>query len=115
MVNCTPPSGSNFPIGTNSVICVAADSAGNNSSCGFTITVGDTTAAVLTITLADDDVIITWPQTCTVFILEQANALAITGPSGWTQVSQPVTAVGNNYQCTVPIGSGNKFFRLRKP
>jgi hypothetical protein len=36
---CTPPSGSAFPIGTNTVICTATDAASNSVSCHFTITV----------------------------------------------------------------------------
>jgi hypothetical protein len=36
---CNPPSGSAFPIGTNTVVCTATDAAGNSVSCSFTITV----------------------------------------------------------------------------
>jgi hypothetical protein len=36
---CTPPSGSAFPIGTNTVECMATNSAGDSASCSFTITV----------------------------------------------------------------------------
>jgi PKD repeat protein len=38
-VVCTPPSGSTFPVGVTTVNCTAADTAGNNSSCSFTVTV----------------------------------------------------------------------------
>ena len=38
-VICTPPSGSVFPIGTNTVECVATDAAGNSNSCQFQIVV----------------------------------------------------------------------------
>ncbi len=38
-ITCTPPSGSNFPVGTNLVTCTAQDSLGNSNSCTFTITV----------------------------------------------------------------------------
>ena len=38
---CTPPSGSVFPKGTNLVSCVATDSAGNSSTCAFTVAVVD--------------------------------------------------------------------------
>jgi hypothetical protein len=38
-VNCTPPSGSNFPVGTTTVLCTATDGAGNSSSGAFNVTV----------------------------------------------------------------------------
>jgi hypothetical protein len=41
---CTPSSGSFFPVGTNTVTCIAADAAGNTSECSFTITVFTTLA-----------------------------------------------------------------------
>ena len=38
-VVCTPPSGSLFPLGTTTVHCTATDSAGNLSTCSFTVSV----------------------------------------------------------------------------
>ncbi|MCU0788369.1 MAG: HYR domain-containing protein, partial [Verrucomicrobia bacterium] len=38
-LTCTPPSGSNFPVGPTLVTCTAYDSLGNSNSCSFTITV----------------------------------------------------------------------------
>ena len=38
-ITCTPPSGSLFPPGTNTVTCTATDAAGNTSSCSFTVIV----------------------------------------------------------------------------
>lgn len=46
-VTCTPPSGSTFPLGTTTVTCTAADSAGNTSTASFTVTVSDTTPPVI--------------------------------------------------------------------
>ncbi|HET9529318.1 MAG TPA: HYR domain-containing protein, partial [Blastocatellia bacterium] len=40
-VICVPPSGTVFPLGVNTVNCSATDSAGNTSTCTFTITVND--------------------------------------------------------------------------
>jgi hypothetical protein len=40
-VNCTPPSGSSFPVGTSTVVCIAADASGNKDTCSFTVTVKD--------------------------------------------------------------------------
>jgi hypothetical protein len=39
LVVCLPPSGSKFPLGNSSVTCTATDGAGNQDSCGFTVTV----------------------------------------------------------------------------
>ncbi|HSB11109.1 MAG TPA: HYR domain-containing protein, partial [Blastocatellia bacterium] len=38
-LTCSPPSGSNFPLGTTTVNCTATDAANNKGSCGFTVTV----------------------------------------------------------------------------
>src|SRR5262249_52033186 len=39
VVNCAPPAGSQFPIGTTTVTCTAEDPAGNKSSCSFQVVV----------------------------------------------------------------------------
>jgi hypothetical protein len=39
---CVPPSGSNFPIGTNLVSCIATDDSGNTNGCSFRVIVRDT-------------------------------------------------------------------------
>ena len=47
-VNCSPASGSTFPLGTTSVTCSATDAHGNTSTAPpFTVTVTDTTAPTL--------------------------------------------------------------------
>lgn len=46
-VSCAPASGSVFPLGTTTVMCTAADPAGNSSLKSFTVTVRDTTAPVM--------------------------------------------------------------------
>jgi hypothetical protein len=38
-ITCTPPSGSVFPPGTNTVVCRALDACGDASSCSFAVTV----------------------------------------------------------------------------
>ena len=41
-VACIPPSGSFFLVGTTNVNCTASDTAGNSSTCSFSVTVQDT-------------------------------------------------------------------------
>jgi hypothetical protein len=38
-LTCVPPSGSTFPLGTNTVTCTASDACGQHTNCSFTITV----------------------------------------------------------------------------
>ncbi len=45
---CDPPTGSLFPLGTTTVNCTAADASGNTNTCGFTVTVADTTRPDIT-------------------------------------------------------------------
>jgi hypothetical protein len=42
VVNCVPPSGSTFPLGTTTVTCTATDASGNHSEGSFNVTVRDT-------------------------------------------------------------------------
>ncbi|MFL6216136.1 MAG: HYR domain-containing protein [Blastocatellia bacterium] len=37
VVTCAPPSGSTFPLGVSTVICVATDVSGNRATCGFSV------------------------------------------------------------------------------
>ena len=47
-VQCNPPSGSFFPVGSNRVECVATDSSGNEGRCTFLISVVDTKPPTVT-------------------------------------------------------------------
>jgi hypothetical protein len=46
-VVCTPPSGSTFPLGVTTVVCIASDTAGNRATNSFRVTVMDTEKPVL--------------------------------------------------------------------
>jgi uncharacterized repeat protein (TIGR01451 family) len=37
VVTCAPPSGSTFPLGVSTVVCVATDVSGNRATCGFSV------------------------------------------------------------------------------
>ena len=48
-VDCSPPSGSTFPLGDTTVTCTARDTAGTTASAQFTVHVVDTTPPTLTV------------------------------------------------------------------
>src|SRR5439155_26248547 len=52
-VACTPASGSTFAKGTNTVVCAAADAAGNTNNCSFAVIVADSEAPVIDACPAD--------------------------------------------------------------
>jgi hypothetical protein len=110
-VNCSPPSGSFFQLGTNSVTCVATDASGNTNTCTFTITVDDITP-VLTITQQGTNIVISWPQGCTAYVIEEATSF--TDSATWSAPDAPWTFSGGNVIVTIPLGSGSKFFRLKQ-
>ncbi len=45
-VDCSPASGSSFPVGTTEVRCTATDPSGNSSSCSFSVTVNEVACSV---------------------------------------------------------------------
>lgn len=73
-------------------------------------------APLLTVTRSGANVIVSWPDSSTGFVLQEATALAnpssstVWNPNGATQ-----TVNGENRQITIPSPAGNKYFRLRKP
>lgn len=77
-----------------------------------TVTVQESIQRALAITHVGADVILSWPQTCTTYVLEET--LELGAPATWTPVTASITAVGADYQITVPGGAGNKFYRLKK-
>ncbi len=73
-VNCVPPSGSVFALGATTVTCTATDTAHNTSSTSFTVTVGDTSAPVISGTPANQTVAATSAAGATVtYSLPTAN------------------------------------------
>jgi len=108
-VICTPASGSTFPVGTNTVTCIAYDVSLNTNSCTFTVTVADASGApTLTIVPSGANVIISWLATCTTYDLEKATVLPNWGPSGASMVLD-----GARYYSTNVV-TGTVFYRLHK-
>jgi hypothetical protein len=116
---CTPPSGSAFHIGTNTVNCTATDTWSNSVSCSFTITV----AALPTITCPSN--IVTQPDpgklTATVTFAPVATGSGVTTvctppsgsafPIGTNTVDCTATDMWNNaVHCsfTIMVTAGNR-------
>jgi hypothetical protein len=99
-VDCVPPSGSVFPIGTTIVTCSATTSGGQTASCSFTVTVvcaGSLSAASVNKT----NITLNW--TGATGTLQTAPT-----PDGpWFDIQTP----SNSY--TAPITISNAFFRVR--
>jgi hypothetical protein len=66
---------------------------------------------ILNIVVSGNNVVVTWPLTCTPFRLQQTPSLK---PATWTDTAPP-TVVNNHNQVTIPLGAGPMFFRLIYP
>src|SRR5262249_36871236 len=66
----------------------------------------------LTISMANGQVVLSWPAAATGFILESSSALP---PLSWASVTPGTNVVGTNQVITLPASEPQTFFRLRKP
>lgn len=92
-VQCQPPSGTAFPLGVTTVICIATDASSNSRSCSFTVTIDNEAPAI------------SCPQNITVQPPENQ-----TGNDCSTTVSYPNPVVADNQAgvvvvCSPPSGS----------
>jgi len=107
---CNPPSGSAFPLGTNTVNCSATDKCGNKSACSFTVTVTDLPGMTI-VYQADGSVLICWPITCRNYVLYCKQSLNPTVP--WTPVTGNPTIVNGRYCLKLQFVQGqHRFYRL---
>jgi hypothetical protein len=108
-VVCTPSSGSFFPLGTNTVACVATDTSGNTNTCVFSVTVMESPPQ-LSINQSGTNLTLSWPQSCLNYAVEQKASLDPTAP--WAPLGITPTPAGNSYQVMLKTGNGTQFFRL---
>jgi hypothetical protein len=95
-VTCTPPSGSTFALGLNTVTCTATDAAGNKGTASFTIEVQDQTKPTVTVP-ADVTAEATGPTGATVDYM---------GVTAIDDVDGPLTATCTKASGTVfPLGT----------
>lgn len=68
---------------------------------------------VLSQHLTNDSLVISWPDSAIDFLLENNSDLSNT--NGWTTALQTLVTNGGFISITVPISTGNNFYRLKKP
>ena len=114
-IQCNPPSGTCFPVGTNSVVCVAIDDCGNRDECKFEIVVMKLSPPRLTIRmLAGAPLVqICWPAPSDGFRLQCAPRLHL--PSDWVTITNVPTLSGSQWCVTLPKSGRHQFYRLCKP
>ncbi|HLX69548.1 MAG TPA: HYR domain-containing protein [Verrucomicrobiae bacterium] len=105
----TPPSGSAFPVGTNTVTVVATYGSGNTNSCSFNVTVLPGPAPRLAAVLAGTNVVLSWPTNAGCYALQFSPTLS---SSLWTTYAGPFATNAGSILVTnsIPVGSG--FYRL---
>jgi hypothetical protein len=110
-VNCTPASGSSFPLGTSSVTCTASDTCGTTTNCSFTVTVIHSNPPPIVLTCSTNITVTTASctnNTATVFYTSTASGgcspvnVSCTPPSG---SSFPIGTT--SVTCTATDGCGN--------
>jgi RHS repeat-associated protein/uncharacterized repeat protein (TIGR01451 family) len=94
------------------MVTVRDDAGAASASATQTIHVGNT-APALSIHLADDEVIVAWPETAAGFVLEVTTDPST--PVGWQAVPNTPTTVGQERRLALPVMERSHFYRLRKP
>jgi hypothetical protein len=109
-VTCSPVSGSFFPVGSTSVTCTATDQSGNQGRCSFAVTVVEPPVS-LQIERAGTNIIVSWPVTCSTWVLEQAANL--NPVINWVPATGSLSVVSGRYRLTTPNNGTMLFYRLR--
>ncbi len=80
----------------------------------YTVTIIDPDVPTLSLRIGPtNSLALSWPSASTGYSLQQNSSL--TNSSGWTNVSVTPQLVSTQYVTTVQIGSGQRFYRLKKP
>ena len=111
-VVATPPSGTVFPLGTNTVDVTATDAAGNTNTCSFKIIVNAGPAPALNIAASGSDVVLSWPSGASCYTLQYATNLVTSPGNSWTYYTGPVVTNAGTIHFTNGIDSSSRFFRL---
>jgi len=113
-VTCSPVSGSVFPLGTNLVTCLAADSSGNTNSCTFDVIVNETQRPLITgVNVAGTNVIVTFTTVSGGKYAIESNS-QVWG-TGWTEIESGIAGTGSFVSVTNASSSlsGSEFYRVK--
>ncbi|MBI3853337.1 MAG: hypothetical protein HY298_24075, partial [Verrucomicrobia bacterium] len=113
VITCASVDATNGCVRTRTLTYTATGGCGNTATKTTVITWTVDTLPVLSIGLQGTNVVVSWPvPCCNPFVLEQTPSLTL--PITWTPAPTPIVGGGSN-TVTVPIGTGNTFYRLRYP
>lgn len=106
-VLCEPPSGSLFPPGTTLVRCVATDDSGNQSFCGFEVTVRESRPLEI-VPHGPMGVLLRW------YVAGKPEMKSSLDPSeAWRPIDLPMEQTGHVRTMLYPVGRlGQVFFRI---
>ncbi|MFY9569923.1 MAG: HYR domain-containing protein, partial [Blastocatellia bacterium] len=128
-VECAPPSGTRFPIGSTIVTCTGTDSASNTTRCSFNIIVIDSEGPIITcpanVSVApasgQNSIVVTYPAPTVTDNLPGVSALCAPSsgssfPVGVTTVTCVATdAQGNKASCAFSVSVGGPLARVIIP
>ena len=111
-VTCAPASGSAFPLGTNTVVCVANDGNGNTNTCSFKVVVSHATAPVMrNLNYSGGHFSFTFQSEnpCR-YVVEYKNSITDAGWTALTSVTGDGTAKTVTDNSPAPV---TRFYRIR--
>jgi predicted outer membrane repeat protein len=109
-----PPSGSAFPVGTNTVKATAYDFAGNSNTCSFKVIVLPGSAPQLNIVRAGTNVVLSWSNVFGCYALQTVGTLRPPPATNtWTNFSGVLATNGGYIYATNDTSLGSRFYRLR--
>jgi len=109
VITCSLVDVTNDCLRTRTLTYTATDVCGNSTNCVQVVTWTVANETTLSIVLDGNNVVLSWPLNCNMFVLEQTSDL---NPTSWTPVGAPIVVSGARNTVTVPI-TANTFYRLR--
>jgi hypothetical protein len=111
-VIASPPSGSAFPVGTNTVTVIASDTAGNTNTCSFNVVVQAGPPPQLHVALSGTNVVLSWPQGFGCCKLQFTPAFSVSATNQWSLFGGLLQTNGGTIFATNSASISNRFYRL---